>query len=760
MVRIGGVGATVILVGLGVAQPSFAQQSVLSASGFTGLSVTPTAHLLPWGSVAFAYDDKIVGGPATRSPYQEYKTTGHNFVGGFGLSPYLEISGRLASSTMQTNCFVENCGVRDLSFNFKAGVTLDEGNKFRIAVGGTDFGGQINYFRTIYGVATYSPENFDFSLGYARRASVLIGDAKPLDGIFGSIAYRPLSWLQTHVEYDDSNAWAGARVFAPAEWLPAGWVASVGANFQLRGEDRGKKNWMSLGVSIPLYKVPSTRSAGRAPSELGGADPAERTVSTYVAETPKATIREFSASGLPESPTLVVAQASTSPLPGLSSVATSVDASQAVSDHDLEELALGLKEKGFEDIYVGRMPSGAIAIQVNNATYNVNTADGLGVALGVVARRLGPSRAGYRLVLTQRQIAIVGIVGQADCLADWIAMKPPRCVAGTIHTPGTSAVSSILDSAEWVVAGKDPSWTTPRVILQPVLRTTVGSDYGVLDYSAGVRTTLQQPLWSGAYLEWSHVTPLSETEDFQPNRVYGADRIVSATDKILAHQILRIPIEKLFGENNAKTAAAWGATALTAHVAAGRVTSNYRGTYGELRWEPFDGQHRFGLEAGRFERTTAYDYFLPRQSRPVLASYRYSFMPTRTDFEITAGQYLYNDRGGQFLITQWFDDIALNLYVRRTKYDYEQVSRTFAGIELIIPLTPRKDMSPTYHVQVTGAPRWAYGIETKVGGINYISTNQGLYPGAAVLDRTFNSDRAGAAYFEENMARIRSAASR
>lgn len=761
MVRIGGVSAAVMLMGLGVAQVSSAQQSVLSASGFTGLSVTPTAHLLPWGSVAFSYDDKIVGGPATRAPYQEYKTTGHNFVAGFGLSPYMEISGRLASSTMQTNCYTDNCGIRDLSFNFKAGVALDSENKFRIAVGGTDFGGHVNFFRTLYGVATYSPENFDFSLGYSRRASVLVGGATPLTGLFGSAAYRPFSWLQTHVEYDDSNAWGGVRFFAPTDWVPAGWIASLGANFQIRGDDKGKKNWLSVGLSIPLYKVPTTRSVSREMLRPAEAD-AGNSASSYVSSAPVVpnTVREFSSEGLRESSAPILVGSPRDSSPGLSSAALLNELAQSISDQTLQELALALREKGFEDIRVGRMASGPIAVQVNNATYNVNSADGLGVALGVIARGLGPSRVGYRLVMTQRQIAIVGVSGQADCLAEWIAMRPPRCIAGTIHTPGTSAVASLVESADWIVEGMAPSWTTPRVILQPVLRSAIGSEYGVLDYSAGLRTTIQQPLWAGAYLEWSHVTPVSETGDFKPNRVYGADRIVNVTDKMMAHQIVRVPLEKLFGEGNAKTAAAWGATALTAHVAAGRITSNYKGTYGELRWEPFEGQHRFGVEAGRFERTTAFDYYLPRQSRPMLASYRYSFAPTHTDFEFTAGQYLYNDRGGQFLITQWFDDVALNLYLRRTKYEYEAAPRTFAGVELVIPLTPRKDMNPTYHVQVTGTPRWAYGIETKVGGLNYISTNQGLFPGVAILDRTFNSDRGGVSYFEDNMARIRSAASR
>lgn len=762
MVRIGGVGAAVMLMGLGVAHPSSAQQSMLSAAGYTGLAVTPTALLQPWGSLSLSYDNEVVGGPTVGKTYTKYGTSGHNLVVGFGVLPYIEISGRLATNKIQTNCYSDNCGLRDLSFNVKGGVSLDENGKFKVAVGANDFGGNANFFRTFYGVATYSPENFDFTAGYARRSTGLIGGALPLNGAFGSIAYRPFPWLQTQAEYNASKIWLGARVFAPTEWLPLGWVASIGANFQVRGEDVGARSWLSVGLTIPLYKVPTTvRRTSSASSSVSNYEQSE--LESRSAPVQVVSAREFSSAGLNSSEPLQIPVRSSSVAasePGMDNKSVVVDVPTTVPDEELTYLAEALQAKGFEDIYVGRMPDGAIALQVNNATYNVNTADGLGVVLGIVARKLAPFKAGYRLVLTQRQIAIVGVSGQSDCLAEWIAMKPPRCVAGTLHTPGTDEVAGLVTGAKWQIAGSTPSWKAIRITLQPVLNTRVATEYGVLDYSAGIRTTIQQPLWKGAYVEWSHISPVDNTKDFEPNRVYADGRLTSITDKALIHQIVRLPVEYLFGEGNAKTAAAWGATALTAHVAAGRINSLYRGLYGELRWEPLEGKHRFGIEGGKFERTTSYDYFLPSDSKALLASYRYSYSPTKTDFEFTAGQYLYNDRGGQFLITQWFDDVALNMYIKRTKLVYETAPRTVAGVELIIPLTPRKDMNPIYNVQVTGASRWAYGIETKVGGRNVISTSQGVYPGISVLDRTFNADRAGVDYFEENMSRIRSAAAK
>ena len=710
-------------------------QSAMSAGGFSGWSVSPTARVQGWGTASLAYDNEVVGGPVTR----RYGTTGSNFIVGFGFLPNLEASGRIASSTINTNCYSSDCGIRDLSANVKVGAPLDRDRLWHIAAGVTDVGGQTGNFRAMYGVLTYSPDPIDLSLGYGRRkTTALDGSGSPLNGLFGSAAYRPFPWLQTHVEFADSKAWAGARVFAPVEWTPAGWTAHLGLNARLYGGDKTARSWLSAGVTVPLYKVPETRVASFAVPISEGIvvapsgttlDAAPMAISSQTAAEPSTT--RLSPAKLPE----------------------------PVTDNQLRSLADALKLKGFEDISVGRTPDGSVAVRVNNASYNVNTIDGLGAALGVIARSLEAQRTGYRLVLMQRQHDIVGVTGQADCLADWIALGPAHCTAGQLYTPGTTDIAALLAEANWVTDGYAPSWTTPRLILQPVLRSAVATEYGVLDHSLALRATLQQPLWRGAWAEVAHNTPLHDSNDFGQGQVFGQRRFINQTNRYMVHQMFRVPVEYLLGKDKASSGAMWGVNAVTAHVAAGQVDANYRGAYGEIRWEPGEGRHRLHVEGGRFERIQAYDTTLPVHSRSLLASYRYAYSPTRTYGEITAGQFLYNDRGVRFGIKQWFDDVAVTLYVWHTKFEWASAPRTSAGIELSIPLTPRKDMSPTYPVQVTGTPRSTHSIETVVReSSNSLSTAQAVLPNVSTLDQTFNSDRSGLVYFEDNMSRVRSAA--
>lgn len=752
--------ATLLASVLAVATPAFAQTAQiapsLNASGTSGLSVTPTARLLNWGTASMAYDSTVVGGPNTR----RYGSEGHNFVAGFGLLPNLEISGRIAASTINDNCYTQQCGIRDLSFNAKAGAALDRDNRWHVAAGATDIGGQTGNFRTAFGVVSYTPvDPVDLSLGYSmRRGSA----TTPLHGPFASAAYRPLAWLQTHVEYVDSKAWAGARVYAPANWLPDGWQAHIGANVRVAGDQNGAaRSWLSVGLNVPLYKVPTRSATGtRAEYSTQGIPASDVPLVADMAPRPVA-VRPSNSGVVGPLAMRVSDPAPITPVTQITPTA-SVVAPTPVSDDQLIALGDALRAKGFEDIAIGRAPDGAIAVRLNNAVYNANTADGLGVALGVIARRLADQRAGYRLVLLQRQLAIVGVTGQADCLAQWIAAGPPKCTAGQLYTNGTTGLDALLAGTRWTVDGQAPSWKTPRLILQPVVRSAVATEYGVFDHSLALRAMVQQPLWSGAWLEVAGNAPLHNSDDYKRGQVFGQSRFDSQVDRYMAHQMFRVPVEKLFGADNAQNATRWGANAVTAHVAAGRIDANYRGTYAEMRWEPGEGRHRIQAEAGKFDRVTFYDANLPINSKTALASYRYAFTPTRTYFEATGGQFLYNDRGVRFGIKQWFDDVSVTLYVRHTKFEWAGAGRTSAGIELNIPLTPRKDMSPNSSpVQVVGNPRWAYGVETTVReDRNVLNTTQGVGANVSMLDRTFNFDRSGLVYFEDNMPRIRSAARR
>ena len=172
---------------------AWAVDATMTSGGYTGLGLTPNAHTLAWGRFETTYDNQLPG--VVRNP------KGHNYTAAFGLLPNIEVSGRVAANDLHNNCYTQGCGnARDLSAAAKMGIGLDAGNRFRVAVGATDFGGAATFFRAYYGVLTYNESALEASAGLAKRSKSGVGGASsPLNGPFGSVAWQPLPWVRGHV---------------------------------------------------------------------------------------------------------------------------------------------------------------------------------------------------------------------------------------------------------------------------------------------------------------------------------------------------------------------------------------------------------------------------------------------------------------------------------------------------------------------------------------------------------------------------------
>ncbi|MBA2964809.1 MULTISPECIES: YjbH domain-containing protein [Ramlibacter] len=720
--------------------PAWAIDTTLTSAGFTGLGITPNAHLLGWGRMEVGYENQLPGN--VRRP------DGHNAVLGFGLLPNLEFAGRLATNTIHDNCFTSGCGARDLSASAKAGIGLDVANRWRVALGATDVGGSVTYFRTYYGVLTFNEGPFEASAGGAKRSGNGVnGSQAPLDGPFAALAWQPIPLVRGHVEYTDGNSWAGVRLFAPKQWMPDGWLLSAGANVRLNNNTLTERSWWSASLSIPLYKTPGLSGAQTA--ALPPLRPGEQPLPAYEARTVPAPQASTAAPALP--PPVSLAPPA-HPTPALTQT--------AASDDELRALANALQAKALEDIWVGRMPDGTLAIRVNNGSYQWNSADALGVALGVIGRSFSEHKAGFRLVLTQRQVPLVAVTGQADCLRQWIEQATSTCTAGQLSTPGTLPLEPLYEGAAWVVERQKPASKTLRLSVSPVLRTNFGTELGAYDYSVGVNVTAQLPLWAGASVEWGLNAPLANSNDYEPGGVF-ADRAVKAgTERLTLTQVTRVPLERWFSPSQ-KLGAMPGA--LTAQATVGRIGTFYDGVVGALRWEPGDGRHRVSGQAGYFQNNDSQGGFGPlgsfQHGGPVLGSYRFSFLPTRTDFEGTVGQFLNNDRGFQLTMRQWFTDVAVDVFYKRTTFPGQSAAQ-LVGVQLSLPIGPRRDWQPAPYLQVGGTPRFSHLVETTIreGAGNPLRLGHAVRTPAQDLNDYFNSDRSGLAWFEDNLRRVRDAA--
>ena len=145
----------------------------------------------------------------------------------------------------------------------------------------------------------------------------------------------------------------------------------------------------------------------------------------------------------------------------------------------------------------------------------------------------------------------------------------------------------------------------------------------------------------------------------------------------------------------------------------------------------------------------------------MLASYRYLVAPLDWQLEVMAGRFFLNDTGWAASSKHWFGDVAVSVYLRSTQHRGLPAAERFAGLTVSLPLTPRRELG-TRWLQVQGADRWSYGVETVVGNShNRLTGGYGIVPPVSNgLDAIHDHDRASAAYGTRHWPRIRDAARR
>ena len=224
----------------------------LTPGGFTGLTQTPVATVLPAGALGLGYGNWVAG---ARDPQ------GHSFALGLGLEAGsiggLEVVGRVAANDLNCRTYSGECppnrgGLRDLSAGAKFAAQPFGERWPSFAVGVTDFGGAATNFRQSYGVVSQNLGAFTASIGAAKAQS----PSSPTDGAFGSIAWRPVTWLQAFVEHDSRAPHLGIRWVANETWLPPGWQTHATITTRMAsGQQSGvtdPRTMFSFGLQVPL----------------------------------------------------------------------------------------------------------------------------------------------------------------------------------------------------------------------------------------------------------------------------------------------------------------------------------------------------------------------------------------------------------------------------------------------------------------------------------------------------------------------------
>lgn len=671
--------------GQSVAQalPSYPLVHNVSPLGFVSAINTPVAGVLPMGSVAL--------GLVNNNPEMAKPGVGSfgSLTTGLGLLPGLEAFGRLSfAGDLQCNLYGPNCaGRRDLSVSAKYQLPWQLPLNTRLAAGFTDYGGAATNYRSKYAVATSDMGPIDVSLGYAQKDS----SQALLNGMFGSVVLRVTDHLAVQYENDTQGYRLGSSYV-----YPVGASTDIVASLSHQKPVQSGRASTQVGLQVIMHLgQKQARALQNAP---------------YQAPAPRAAF----ASGSVTASATALAPAYLASQDTVSAMAPAAAGPSLVQQ---------LQQAGFTQVQVVTHASKLLHVQAEPTAWRQSRLQAMGVALQTVLAHNGKNSTGsggssagsastdpWLVTLTFRGQPVLSALTSAACAEQFKAGSDSCADQASVQFFSHPAIPPHL-AAQIQNSPTPDTRRVPQFELGLGLRTAVGTEYGLADYSAAVDISAELPLYQGLALQATASTPLSNSGDFGPGRVFS-DRRHTQTQFEQALLTYWQPV---------------GALGLQA--AAGYINPTDRGGQVDATWHSADGRWRASGLMGRYTRT---DGVYVSGFTPALAALRLSVLPALWQVELTAGQFYNQDRGWSLASYHWMGDTRFKLYYRSTgpQSDPLKPTRAFAGIEASFPLGPKPSLSQVgLTTYLRGADRWQVNLETKVGDRdNYLTAGYGQVP--------------------------------
>ncbi|GAA4874794.1 YjbH domain-containing protein [Ferrimonas pelagia] len=719
------------------AVPAFAAPMPINfaQTGFSGLLRTPHAEVVNFGDITASYnvEDNIVY--HRDHPSGIYQQGAHKtLLLGVGLLPSVEFAVQNTHKRFNGEGGYHGGAGSDLSYATKISSRyLFPDSPFSFAVGMQDITkrGDATFHQNHYAVASYRYGPLRFSLGGGS------GDKKNqmgedyLSGVFGGVEYQAFDWLQLVADHDGTGANVGLKLSSPQGWLPDRWRLDTVIQGYSNSETHNRDNGYA-GVQLTIPLTSGTRSSvaekQRAQARYGAKEPSgtpRSSVSPQSPPKPDKTRPAPNANATPNAESHYLSAVERGQLANGRS-ASPIQPNGAESSHSgsaidvTERLLKALGDEGFENIRI-QQHDGKLAVAAENNLYSWNEMDAIGAILAQISDIYADD---FEFYLLNNRIPVMKIEGNGDGYAAFLGEN--HTVAEQQLSVQTFDVGREYGQVGWDSGYQYSGAWVPRINLAPNLRSTIGTEWGVFDYSLALGTNLVMDMWKGASVDVRHLLPVSASDDPKASNRPVAEH-VSEIDRALIHQAVSLP----YG--------------VFTQFSAGLVYSDYFGVQNESKWQSPSGRHAFRFNGGYFEHRDL-DYTMT----PSLGYYRYARADWDWAFEAHTGEYLYGDSGYGVRSIHWFGDTQVSI-------EFNQTTSTFAGLYFSFPLGPQRNMRPR-GFQVTGTDQWRWGYYTRAdSGVNYLSpfSIQQLDLQHSIDRVYFNRDRLSPEYIRANVKRLR-----
>ena len=708
------------------AAEEFRHPTQMSPPGYSGAINTPTADTLEFGVITFALTNSIPERQRTI-----FIDSFGNINAGIGLFPGLELVGRLnfegdlnCNQLDPSNCNSVN---RDLSLSGKYQLPFQLPFDTRLAIGITDFGGAATFHRQAYGVATSQIGLLNVSIGYSRPES----SQALMDGVFANATLRLTERWTTALESDTREERLGIHYRQPITEQ-----SNVHLSLSRKLSDAtGQEPWQATAaLNLQLGHAPKPI---REVNPFGGAR--AKPISNSIKNSAN---------------------------PAFLQPALSIDLTQAALQAKAQSLAQSLTRQGFSQVKIQFWPGNANAyantntntntdtnpsglwwVQVEPRQWRQNHLDALSIALATWKKQAADNDPNSLLLtLTYQREPTTHLFTNASCLQDWLqgwqecglgeaiqfsrARQWPADVQARMQSPATVTVQQ----------DGSPTWA-PQIEISPNLRSTVGTEYGLADYSLAMDIGAEVNLAPGLFWQGVYSIPLGNSDDFDDGKSFSERRHPDAS---MINNLLSY----------------WKALpqGISAQASIGYISHNEKGVQADAVWMSRNGRWRVSATAARYE-SDGNRLIDQRNRQPLIGSLRYGVIPGSWQLEATGGQFMLGDEGYKLTSSHWFGDTRFQINYRNSQFPAGQIGeREFLNFTFSLPLGPKQAKAITKAASVRGRDQWTWGLETKVGDTNNIITyGYGLTPVIrhGVLTDVIDYDRNGQADMTAQLPRFR-----
>lgn len=688
-----------ITCGLCISDQANSFEQHFSQTGFTGILRTPNANTLDYGDISFVINkennvDTTIG----------HQFGAHNtFLIGVGLIPGVEFSVQNAWKRFNGRGGYNGGASSDLSFSAKTSINaLPWINTWvpsyipHIALGLQDLeetskSNTPSFHRNVYVSASQMFfKDLELTLGYGDGHINNQMGRQYLDGLFYGAQWQAHPAIALLGDYDGTGHNLGFNITPLQRWIPKGWTAGIKAQVHSNSSTQNRDNaFISLYLNLPMTtgKVRSPRVA-------------PQTESFHSEEHNQLTKRLTSHQ---DSYTLSI----DSPPPHTTS--SSKDISSNITQI--------LENHGFENIKVGSH-DGQLAIAIENNVYNWNEIDAIGITLGEISDLYHDD---FHVFLLNKKLPVLKIKangknmmqffsGESETLSWHVTQKHINTDYYRTHWSQTINSSTLF----------------PRLTVYPLLLSTLGTEWGVFDYSLAAGLHGSTDLWQGANVDVRYVQRLHTSDDIKNDALF--QKHSNGIDQALFNQ------------------AFWIQNSLLNRTSIGLVRQDYYGLQHEAQYTFFNQSQLLNLVVAYYENHETSDV-----ATPTLLNYQWLSSRLSWGLELEAGEYWQGDQGVKVRSHHWFGDT-------RVSFELSDTGSKFAGLYFTFPLTPRKN-KPFKHFQLSGESSYIWGYKTRISDANYLSASSAA--GAKLqshLGKQFlNHNRLYKNYLEKHKDRMRGA---